>query len=187
VLAFLVQTLFALQCTTKRNGSYSSHLLGAHLPSPPFILRKAQQRNTLFALPRLQSEELNQVETLDWLQARLVLNKEYVIELTKRFPKAYTLSIEEQLKPTLDWLQERLGFNDEKLRELVRRQPTILNLSVQEQLEPNILWLQDRLALDQKSLQRVLLRLTPMVGGLAQLLGSKMEENTCLASRETTS
>jgi hypothetical protein len=41
-----------------------------------------------------------------------------------------------------------------------------------------VAWLlQDRLALDQESLQRVLLRLMPNIGGLAQLLGSSMEEN----------
>jgi hypothetical protein len=140
MLAILVQTLFALQSTTKRNGSHSSLLSGAYLPSPLFSVVKAHRRNTLLASPSLQFEELDQGETLDWLQ-------------------------------------ERLGFSDEELGKLVRRQPTILNLSVQEQLEPNTLWLQDRLALDQKSLQRVLLRLTPNIGGLAQLLGSKMEEN----------
>jgi len=68
-------------------------------------------------------------------------------------------------------------LSDEKLRELVRLQPTILSLSIQEQLEPNVSWLQDRLQLDQGSLERAVLHLTPMVGGLAQLLGSSMEEN----------
>ena len=80
-------------------------------------------------------------------------------------------------EPTLDWLQKRIGLSDEKLRELVRLQPTILSLSIQEQPKPNVSWLQDRLQLDQGSLERAVLRLTPMVGGLAQLLGSSMEEN----------
>jgi mTERF domain-containing protein len=140
MLALLVQTLFALQGATKGNGSYSSHPSGLRLPSPPFIIRKAQGRNTLFASPKLQAEETDHGETLDWLQARI-------------------------------------GFSDEKLAKLVQLQPTILNMSVRERLEPNIAWLQDRLALDQEGLQRVVLRLTPMVGGLAQLLGSSMEEN----------
>jgi hypothetical protein len=35
MFSFLVQTLFALQGTTKRTGSYSwHHLSGAHFPSP---------------------------------------------------------------------------------------------------------------------------------------------------------
>jgi hypothetical protein len=141
MLALLVQTLFALQGATKGNGSYSSHPSGLHLPSPPFVIRKAQGRSTfLFASTKLQSEETDRGETLDWLQARI-------------------------------------GLSDEKLAKLVTLQPTILNLSVQEQLEPNIAWLQDRLSLDQEGLQRVVLRLTPMVGGFAQLLGSNMEEN----------
>jgi hypothetical protein len=140
MLALLVQTLFALQDATKGNGSYSSHPSGLRLPSPPFVIRKAQGRSTfLFASPKLQSEE-DPGETLDWLQARI-------------------------------------GFSDKKLAKLVTLQPTILNLSVRERVEPNISWLQDRLALDQEGLQTVLLRLTPMVGGLAQLLGSNLEEN----------
>ena len=153
MLTFLVTTLFALQDATKRTGSYSSHLSGAHLPSHPFIIIKAQRRNTLFASPSLQHEELDQSETLDWLQERLAFNNKQLIPLAKRFPKVHTLSIEEQLKPTLDWLQARIGLSDEKLRELVRRQPTALKLSVQKQLEPNASWLQVRLALDQVSLQ----------------------------------
>jgi hypothetical protein len=140
MLALLVQTLFALHGVTQRNGSYSSYSSGLRLPSPPYEIIKAQGRNTLFASPKLQSEETYRGEALDWLQ-------------------------------------ERLGFSDENLAKLVQRQPTILNLRVQEKLEPNIAWLQDRLALDQEGLQKVVLRLTPMVGGLAQLLGSNMEEN----------
>jgi hypothetical protein len=77
----------------------------------------------------LQSKEPDRGETLDWLQERLVLDNEQLIELAKRFPKVHALSVEERLKPTLDWLQERLEFSDEELVKLVRRQPMILNLA----------------------------------------------------------
>jgi hypothetical protein len=52
-------------------------------------------------------------------------------------------------------------------------------------------WLQDRLSLDPESLKRVVLRLTPMVGGLAQFAGvehgREPRADSCLASRETAS
>jgi hypothetical protein len=100
-LAFLLPTLFALQSTTKRNGSCSSHLSGAHLPSPPFIIAKAQGRNSFFALPSLKSEEPGQ-HALCWLEERFASKDGDLIPLAKRFPQVRHLSIEEQVKPTLD-------------------------------------------------------------------------------------
>ena len=180
MFSFFVQTLFALQGSTKRNGGscYSSHhkLSGFYLPSKRFILVKPNNRYVLFASPDLNDEVKDQSDSLTWLQERLGLKDEQSIELAKRFPEVHTLSVEEQLQPTLDWLEQRLSFSDDRLGELVRRQPTILSLSIQNQLETNISWLQDRLQLDQESLGRVVLRLTP-VSGLTQLLGSNIEEN----------
>jgi hypothetical protein len=80
MLAFLVQTLFALQRASKRNGSCSSHPSGAHLPSHAFVLTKRNNKT-----PCLQQQvcnpEKNGGEMLDWLQERLVLNKnEQLIE-----------------------------------------------------------------------------------------------------------
>jgi hypothetical protein len=121
----------------------------------------------LFASPNLQSKIIDQNETLVWLQERLSFTDEHTIELARRFPKVRTLSIVEQLEPMLDWLQSRIGLSDEKLGELVRRQPGVLDLSARDLLEPNISWLQKRLELDQESLHWVILRMTPMVGGLA--------------------
>jgi hypothetical protein len=43
--------------------------------------------------------------------------------------------------------------------------------------EPSASWLEGRLQLDQGSLPRAVLRLTPVVAGFEQLLGSKMEDN----------
>jgi hypothetical protein len=159
MLAFVVQTLFALQSTDKPTGSCASHLSRTHLPSsPPFIVIRGQGRTPLFASPRLQFGASDRGETLDWLQERLVLNNEQLIKLVKRHPKIDKLSVEEQLKPTLDWLQVRIGLSDEELAKSVRKQPTALDLSVQEQLEPNTSWLQDRLSLDQESLQTAVVR-----------------------------
>jgi ferric-dicitrate binding protein FerR (iron transport regulator) len=78
----------------------------------------------------------------------------------------------------LDWLEERLGFTEEQSKKLAQRQPSILNASIRDQLESNIAWLEKRLHLkdDQASLRKVVLRLTPMAGGLVQLLGFDMEE-----------
>jgi hypothetical protein len=170
--SFLVQTLFALQGSTQINGSYYSlhPLSGASLLSLTFINVKPQKRDALFASPRQQSKIIDESESLDWVQERLGLQDEHSNELARRFPEAHTSRVEEQLQPMLDRLQQRVGLIDEELGELVRRQPTILNLSIQDQL-------QDRLQLDSESLPRSLLRLTPMVGGLAQLLGSNMKEN----------
>jgi hypothetical protein len=176
MFSFLVQTLFALQGSMKRNRSNSPHLHGVCLPSPTFINVKTHDRDALFASPRQQSEIIDESEPLDWLQKRLGLHDAQSNALAKRFPKVHTLSIEEQLAPTLDWLQARIGLSDEELGELVRRQPTILNSSVQDDLAPNISWLQDRLQLDSESLPWTVLRLTP-VCGLTQLLGSNMQDN----------
>jgi hypothetical protein len=88
------------------------------------------------------------------------------------------LSIKGQLRPTLDWLQAQIGFSNEELEKLVQMQPAVLRLRAEEQLEPNVSWLQDRLALDQESLQTAVPGLTPMVGGLVQLLGLKMKSRT---------
>jgi hypothetical protein len=117
MLSFLVQTLFALQGAIKRTGSYSSHhLSGAHFPSSPFISVNAQPRDGFFASPNLQSEIIDQSETLVWLQERLCFIDEHTIELARRFPKIRTWSIVEQLKPTLDWLQSRIGLSEPSRR-----------------------------------------------------------------------
>jgi hypothetical protein len=193
MFSFLVHTLFALQGSTKINGSYSlHHLSGASLLSPTFINVKPQKRDALFASPRQQSEIIDESESLDWLQKRLGLHDEQSIALAKRFPDVHTLSVEEQLAPRLDWLQQRIGLSNEELGELVRRQPTILDLSIQDQLGPNISWLQHRLQLDSESLPRVVLRLEPtmkfyeecvgldaarsLIANNARLLGSSLEK-----------
>jgi hypothetical protein len=176
---FLFQTLFALQGTTKRTGSCSSHLSEVYFPSPTFIIIKPHERNALFASPNLDDEIIDQSESLDWLQGRLGFNYEQSIELARRFPNVHTLSIDEQLKPTLDRLQRRIGLSNDKLGELVRRQPTILNFeetlrldgkslkklvqtvppiidsSAEGNLECKLIWLQDRLSLDNESLNKL--------------------------------
>jgi hypothetical protein len=125
--------------------------------------------------PRLQDETIDQSSSettpLEWLEERLGLTDDQSMELAKRFRYIHALSIEAQLAPTLDFLQQRIGLSDDQLRELVRRQPFVLNASIQDHLAPNISWL------DQERLQKVVLRLTPNLGGLKQLLGSNMEEN----------
>jgi hypothetical protein len=113
MLALLVQTLFALQGATKGNGSYSSHPTGLHLPSPPFVIRKAQGRNTLFASPKLQSEEIDPGETLDWLQARLGLSDDKLAKLVRLQPTILNLSVQKQLEPNISWLQDRLALDQE--------------------------------------------------------------------------
>jgi hypothetical protein len=69
MFSFLVQTLFALQGSTKINGSYYSlhHLSGASLLSPTLINVTPQKRDALFASPRQQSEIIDESESLDWL------------------------------------------------------------------------------------------------------------------------
>jgi hypothetical protein len=117
MLAFLVQTLFALQGTTKRTGSYCSYPLSGvhHVPSPPFIIVETQQRDALFAsASSLQDEIIDERGTLDRLQARLGLSDEHSIELAKRFSRIQGYSIEANLKPKLAWLQERLDMDDKK-------------------------------------------------------------------------
>jgi hypothetical protein len=115
MFSFLVQTLFALQGTTKRTGSSSSPLSGVCLPSPTFILIQAQQQDALFAAPPSLNNDIiidPSEDVLDWLQARLALNDEDLMALVKRFPEARALSVEEQLQPTLDWLQQRIGLTN---------------------------------------------------------------------------
>jgi hypothetical protein len=86
MLAFLNQTLFALQDTTKRTVSSSlyHHLSRVHyLHSPPYIIIRAQRQDTLFASPKLQDEIIDQTETLDWLQERLGVKDGHLIELAR--------------------------------------------------------------------------------------------------------
>jgi hypothetical protein len=113
MFSFLLQTLFAIQGTTQRTGSSSSHLFGLFLPSSTFIISKAQQRDALVAAPPSLNDDIidQSDDALDWLQIRLGSNDEHLIELAKRFPEVHTLSIEEQLQTMLDWLQiqVRLG------------------------------------------------------------------------------
>ncbi len=169
MLAFLVQTLFALQGTTKRTVSYSSyhHLSRVHhLPSPPCIITiRAQQRDALFASPKLQDERIiDRTETLDWLQERLGLTDEHLIQLVKLFPRVHNYSIEDSIEPKLVWLQERLSLDDKSLSKLVRRLPPVLGYNIEDNLDPKLAWLQERLELDSKSLSKLVQAMPPVLG-----------------------
>jgi hypothetical protein len=91
MLSSVIQTLFALQGSTKRTGSYSSlhHPSGASLLSPTFINVKPQKRDALFASPRQQSKIIDKSESLDCLQKRLGLDDEQSNELARRFPEVH--------------------------------------------------------------------------------------------------
>ncbi len=168
MLAFLVQTLFALQGTTKRSVSDSSyhHVSRVHhLPSTPFIVIRTQQRDALFASPKLQDERIiDQTETLDWLQERLGLTDEHLIQLVKRFPTVHNYSIEDNLEPKLVWLQDRLSLDDKSLSKLVGKLPAVLGYSIEDNLDPKRTWLQERLELESKSLSKLVQAMPSILG-----------------------
>ena len=70
---------------------------------------------------------------MDWLQARLNLNKSQLKRIFVRDPVVLTLSINDNLEPTIDNIQSILELNDEEMTKIFVKSPDVLrfNMSVE--------------------------------------------------------
>ena len=76
---------------------------------------------------RLLSLSLETLESkIDWLQARLDLNKAQLQKIIERAPVILALSIENSLQPTLANIQSGLELSDEELTKLTVKTPDVL-------------------------------------------------------------
>ena len=76
---------------------------------------------------RLLTNSLATLEnTMDWLQARLNLNKSQLRKIVERQPNILACSIEDNLEPTIDAIQSSLKLSDKELTKLVVRTPNLL-------------------------------------------------------------
>ena len=90
------------------------------------IKKKAAGRLCLIA-NRLLNLSLSTLEVrIDWLQAKLNLNKSQMRKIIKRSPNILTFSIEENLEPTIDNIQSIFELSDEELAQLIDRAPDVL-------------------------------------------------------------
>ena len=157
MFSFLVQTLFALQGSTKRTGSYSSHLSRVCGRSPTLIILKPHERERyafLLASPILYDETKHLEPTFLWLQEKLNLDAADLDNMVEKDASFLGFSLESQ-KESVAWLQKRLDMDDQNLRKLVQRFPPVLGMSVTDNLEPKLLWLKTRLDMDDKSLSKL--------------------------------
>ena len=68
-------------------------------------------------------------EKMNWLQARLNLNKSQLRTIVERDPIVLTLSIDDNLEPTIDAIQSSLKLSDKELTKIFVKSPDLLNKS----------------------------------------------------------
>ena len=66
---------------------------------------------------------------MDWLQARLNLNKSQLKRIVERDPVVLTLSINDNIEPTIDNIQSSLELSDTELTKIFAKSPDLLNKS----------------------------------------------------------
>ena len=69
---------------------------------------------------------------MDWLQARLNLNKSQLKKIIKRNPIFLTFSIENNLDPTIDNIQTSLELSNEELTKIIVKQPDVLKFNMSD-------------------------------------------------------
>ena len=104
---------------------------------------------------------------MDWLQARLNLNKSQLRTVVERDPKILTLSIDDNLEPTIDNIQSSLELSDKELTKMIVRQPKVLvhNMSA-ENIKQRLSLLQKLLGLqegDNRTLRKKCIELPPLL------------------------
>jgi len=120
------------------------------------IDQKAAGRLCLLA-NRLLCSSLEALETkIDWLQAKLNVDKTQLRKIIKRNPMTLTCSIEDNLKPTVDSIQSRLELSDEELTKMIVRRPDILlhNFS-DKKMSARIALLQEMLRIEEGDTARL--------------------------------
>ena len=98
---------------------------------------------------RLLSTSLATLEKkMEWLQARLNLNKSQMRTIVDRNHNVLVLSIDDNLEPTIDNIQSSLELSDEELVKLVVRDPKVLQYNISaESIKQRISLLQQLLGL----------------------------------------
>ena len=113
---------------------------------------------------RLLGSSLETMENrLDWLQARLDLNKAQLLKILGRRADVLTLSTEDNVEPSLDNIQSVLELSDKELTKMIVKQPDLLlnNFSSIDKLAARLSFLQDSLRIeggDITKLRKVILR-----------------------------
>ena len=126
------------------------------------INEKALGRLCLHAI-RVLSYKLETLESkMDWLQARLNLDKTQLRKIIKRTPVTLTLSIEENIEPLLDIIQSGLELSDKELTKIVVKASELITHDLSaEKLALRCSFLQDILNIDENnnaSLRRAVLQ-----------------------------
>jgi len=114
------------------------------------IDQKAAGRLCLLA-NRLLDLSLETMEAkIDWLQAKLNVDKTQLRKIIKRRPDTLTLKIEENLKPNMGSIQSSLELSDEELTKMVVRQPDLLSKNFSdEKMSARVSLLQEMLRIEE--------------------------------------
>ena len=93
---------------------------------------------------------------MDWLQARLNLDKADLGKVIKRSPVALALSIEDNIEPTLENIQTSLQMSNKELTKLVVKVPELLlnNFST-EKLAVRLSLLRDLLNIEENDIAKL--------------------------------
>ena len=90
------------------------------------ISKKEASQLCLVAI-RILTTSLGTLEgKIDWLQARLDLDKTQLREIIGRAPGTLTYSIEDNLGPSLEIIQSSLKLSDKELAKMIERKPALL-------------------------------------------------------------
>lgn len=94
------------------------------------INEKAVGRLCLHAITVLNYKLETLESNMDWLQARLNLDKTQLRKIIKRTPVTLTLSIEENIEPSLDTIQSGLELSDKELTKIVVKRPELITCNL---------------------------------------------------------
>jgi len=126
------------------------------------IEQKAAGRLCLNA-NRLLTFSFQTLETrIDWLQAKLKINKTQLRTIITRSPNVLTYSIEDNLEPTIDSIQSSLELRDKELTKMIVRNPDLLTYNMSaENIKQRFSFLREVLDLpegDVASLRKYIMR-----------------------------
>ena len=100
---------------------------------------------------RVLSVSLKTLESkMDWLQAKLNLNKAQLRKIIERAPNTLSLSVEDNLEPSLDSIQSSLELSDKELTKIIWMQPDALrNGLYSTKLAVRLSFLRDLLSIEE--------------------------------------
>ena len=137
-------------------------IVGAHGPKLKLIeerlgISKKEASRLCLKANRLLNVMLETLESkIDWLQARLNLNKVQLRRIIEGSPVALALSIEDNLEPTLDNIQSGLGLSDKELTKIVWKTPEVLQKNFSfEKLAVRLSFLRDLLSIKEGDIAKL--------------------------------